>query len=67
MILFDLLPEKARPYAKSLVAALGLVLSAVAVAIPQAPEWVPVALAFLTALGVYQVPNAPQGGVSDGV
>lgn len=58
MILFALLPEAWQPYAKSVVAAIGLILSAVAVAIPNAPDWVSVAIAFLTALGVYAQPNA---------
>jgi len=58
MILFSLIPESWRPYAKTVVASIGLVLSAIVVAVPSAPDWAPVALAFLTALGVYAQPNA---------
>lgn len=65
MILFALIPAAWRPYAKAVVASLGLVLSALAVALPETPEWLPVAVAFLTALGVYAQPNADADG--DGI
>lgn len=57
MVLFALIPASWRPYAKTVVASIGLVLAALAVALPVVPDWVPVATAFLTALGVYGQPN----------
>jgi hypothetical protein len=57
VILFLLLPSAWRPYAKTVVASLGLILSALAVALPDVPEWVPVGVSLLTALGVYAQPN----------
>ena len=62
MILFSLIPESWRPYAKTVVASIGLILSAIVVAVPSVPDWAPVALAFLTALGVYAQPNADANG-----
>lgn len=62
MILFALLPASARPYAKAIVAAIGLVLSTAAAVIPGCPSWVTVVVAFLTALGVYAQPNADANG-----
>ena len=54
--LLSLLPPAARPYAKSVIAALGLVLSVLAVVTPAA-SWLPVVIQIATVLGVYGVPN----------
>jgi hypothetical protein len=70
MILYSLLPPSWRPYAKTAVAAVGTVLSALALTLPAVPAWVPVATNVLTALGVWGVPNATlprsSGGQEDG-
>lgn len=58
MILFALLPASAQPYAKAVVAALGLILQAAIATIPGIPDGFAVAAAFLTALGVLAQPNA---------
>ena len=62
MLLFALLPASWRPYAKAVVAALGSVLQVAAVTIPGAPDWLAVAVAFMTALGVLAQPNADANG-----
>ena len=56
-LLLPLLPAKVRPYAKAVLAALGTVLTAVALVVPNDPAWVTVVLSALTALGVYVQPN----------
>ncbi|WP_454051458.1 DUF7439 family protein [Cellulomonas sp. Marseille-Q8402] len=57
MTLYALLPAAWRPYAKTVVAALGTVLSVLAVTLTAVPPWVAVATNLLTALGVWGVPN----------
>ena len=57
-LLLPLLPAKVRPYAKTVLAALGTILTAVAVLVPEVPTWVTLVLSALTALGVYVQPNA---------
>lgn len=54
-----LLPAAWRPYAKSVAAALGTLVSVLAVVMPaaDAPRWVAVVISAATALGVYAVPN----------
>lgn len=60
--LIALLPVAWRPYAKSVAAALGTIVSVLAVVMPaaDAPRWVAVVISAATALGVYAVPNAPK-------
>lgn len=55
--LVSLLPEKLQDKAKAVVAVLGVVVGAVVQATPSHPAWVDVAIAVLTALGVYVTPN----------
>lgn len=62
MILFALIPAAWRPYAKAVVATLGLLLQTAVATIPGLPDWVAVAVAFLTALGVYAQPQADANG-----
>jgi hypothetical protein len=54
---YTLLPAAWRPYAKTVVAVLGTVLSVLALSLPQVPAWVPITLNVLTALGVWGVAN----------
>lgn len=50
---------RARPYAKAIIAAVGAVLTATAGTLPnETQHYAQTALAILTVLGVYQVPNA---------
>ncbi|QZN86600.1 hypothetical protein [Cellulomonas sp. C5510] len=61
MTLYALLPPSWRPYAKTVVAVVGTVLSVLAVGLPAVPPWVVVATNVLTALGVWGVPNTSPG------
>ena len=56
-LLLPLLPAKWRPYAKSVLAALGAILTAVSL-YADAPDWVAGAIGIGTALGVWAQPNA---------
>lgn len=51
-----LIPRRYHDKAKAVAALLGLIASAIVVAVPTLPPWAPVAVAVLTALGVYAVP-----------
>jgi ABC-type uncharacterized transport system permease subunit len=53
----SLLPVKVQPYAKTIVAVLGVVVGAVVSSLDSVPSWLNVVVAVLTALGVYAVPN----------
>ena len=55
--LVSLLPVKVQPYAKTIVAVLGVVVGAVVSSLDSTPAWLNVVVAVLTALGVYAVPN----------
>ena len=55
--LVSLLPEKAQPYAKTIVAVLGVIVGAIVSSLDSVPAWLNVVVAVLTALGVYAVPN----------
>lgn len=48
-------------YAKAIVAALTAALTTLTSVLNPIPVWVPIALSFLGAVGVYLVPNAPAG------
>lgn len=50
------LPASWRKRTKAIVAALGALFSALAVAVPDIPDWVLVVVGILTALGVYATP-----------
>jgi hypothetical protein len=56
MNILSLLPAKARPYAKTVIATLGTILATVSLSV-DLPDWVAVVLSVLTALGVYAQPN----------
>ncbi|WP_144722250.1 hypothetical protein [Cellulosimicrobium sp. TH-20] len=64
-VILALLPAPWRPYAKTVVAALALILGALVVALPAVPDWLTIVTSFLGALGVYAVPNEDRDG--DGV
>ena len=66
-LLLPLLPESWRPYAKSVLAALGAVAVALTASLPAVPSWWPIVISVLTALGVYAQPNAPQDQPGDHV
>lgn len=55
----NLLPKAWQPYAKSVVASLGTIISLLVVVLPDAPKWLSIVVAAATALGVYGVPNKP--------
>ena len=57
-LILPLLPVAWQPYAKSILAFIGTLLTFVALVIPNVPTWVTLALSALTALGVYTQPNA---------
>lgn len=52
-----LLPASARPYAKAVLALLGVVVSVLAATLTDV-AWLPVVVQVLAAVGVYAVPNA---------
>ena len=49
-----------RKYSKAIVAVVGATLASVAVIYGDRLEWLPIAIAFVTAFGVYMVPNMPE-------
>ena len=53
----SLIPARYRDKAKAIVALLGSLVTAALAALPSDPEWLTAAAAFLTAFGVYAVPN----------
>lgn len=55
------LPVAWRPRAKAVIAALGALAVTLSVVLPDAPRWLTVLLAALTALGVYQTPAPGYG------
>lgn len=57
-----LLPRAVLPYAKAWVGLLGAVVAAVLVAWEDAPSWLTVVSAALTAAGVYLTPNTDPAG-----
>ncbi|WJN63438.1 hypothetical protein [Streptomyces phage phiScoe56] len=59
-LLLPLLPAKARPYAKAILALLGTVAS-VAVLVAADNQYVAAGVQILTALGVYAQPNGSTG------
>lgn len=62
MDLTALLPTRWRPHAKTVVAAVGLILGAVIVAVPQVPTWLVLVTKVLTLLGVHTTPNEDLNG-----
>jgi hypothetical protein len=54
-----LLPAKVVPYAKAWVALFGVLVNAVVIAWPSAPDWLVIVASVLTAAGVYLTPNTP--------
>lgn len=61
----NLLPTAWRPYAKTLVAVLALVLGVIVLAVPELPNWLVLVVKVLTVLGVHITPNLDVDG--DGV
>jgi len=55
-LIVPLLPAGARPYAKAILAAVGIVVSVLSVTLTDVP-WLPIVVQVLTALGVFAVPN----------
>lgn len=55
--LVSLLPVSAQPYAKTLTAALVSALTVLTTVLDDAPSWLPIVLAVLTAPVVFAVPN----------
>ena len=53
----SLLPAKVQPYAKTIVAVLGVIVGTVVDSLDEVPPWLTLAVAILTALGVYAAPN----------
>ncbi len=47
-------------YAKAIVAILGAVLATVATIYGDRLEWLPIVITFVTAFGVYAIPNLPK-------
>ena len=57
-----LLPRAVLPYAKAWVGLLGAVVAAILATLDDAPRWLTVASAALTAAGVYLTPNTDPAG-----
>ena len=57
-----LLPRAVLPYAKAWVGLIGTVVAAILVAWDDAPRWLTIASAALTAAGVYLTPNTDPAG-----
>ena len=53
----SLLPVSVRPYAKSVVAIIGIVLTVLVENLDPTPQWLSVVISVLIALGVYATPN----------
>jgi len=51
--------ENILQYAKTIAAFLGAVLTSVSAVIPDAPLWLTITLAVLSAVAVFAIPNAP--------
>jgi hypothetical protein len=51
------LPVGVRPYAKAVVAVIGVILTALVTNLDEVPQWLSVLVSILTALGVYATPN----------
>lgn len=56
LALVSLLPVSWQPRAKAIIGAVGVVLAVVVQMVPVLPEWASVAVAALTALGVFATP-----------
>jgi hypothetical protein len=64
--ILDLMPAAWRPYAKAIVAVVGLILGALMLTLPVVPVWLPVVVNTGVLLGVWGVPNqATESGSSE--
>lgn len=55
--LVTLLPRSWQSKAKAIAAAIGTILVVLATSLPDIPEWLDIAIAIATTLGVYATPN----------
>lgn len=61
----NLLPAKVAPYVKAWLSLIGVIVSALVVAIPDAPKWVAVVGAVITSVGVYLGKNTTKDDATD--